>query len=71
MPERPGSIEDHEIGRALLEQQIRLVAARNRVDAVPLRLEVVAQEQNQRLLVLHDQDIGLHALSPSSFPVDA
>jgi len=46
-----------------LEQQIRLVAARNRLDLVTFRLEVVAQQERQRVLVLHDQDVGLHPLS--------
>ena len=37
-------------------RDLGLVAARRDLDLVALGLEIVAEQQRQRLLVLHDQD---------------
>ncbi len=63
---RQHPVEDHEIGGTLLEQQIRLITARDRLDLVSFRFEVVAQQQRERLLVFHNQDVGLHPLNLSA-----
>src|SRR5215216_2589656 len=51
-------VEQNEIGHALGEFQLRFVAARGSLHRVAFRLEVVAKQQRERLLVFHDQDAG-------------
>ena len=63
MPESPGSIQSMhgQIGRAFLQLEIGLVAARRGIDLVAFGFEIVAQQQRQRLLVLDDQYAGRHS----------
>ena len=49
-------VEQHEVGHLLAQADLGLVAAGDAVDLVALGLEIVAQEQRQRLLVLDDQN---------------
>ena len=58
MPDRPGSIQSSTTRSGVLSLQPRLgiVAARDGLDLVAFGLEIVAQQQRQRLLVLDDQD---------------
>ena len=58
MPERPGSIQSR-IRRSGTLSRSRISASSpraDRLDLVALRLEIVAEQQRQRLLVLDDQD---------------
>ena len=54
--------------------QLGVVAARNRVDLEALGLEVVAEQQGERLLVFHDQNACWHgpfsAFLPSAIRFD-
>ena len=60
---RQHPVEHHQIGRALLQPRVGLVAARDGLDLVAFRFEVVAQQQRQRLFVLDDQDACAHRLA--------
>ena len=62
MPDSPGSIQSRsdEVGNLLAQADLGLVAARHAIDLVAFGLEIVAQEQGQRLLVLDDQDARSH-----------
>ena len=57
MPDRPGSIQSSTTrSGAASAAAFGLVAARDGLDLVALGLEIVAQQQRQRLFVLDDQD---------------
>ena len=58
---RQHPVDDGEVRRVLLELEVRLVAAHRRLDGITLRLEIVAQEERQRLLVLDDQNSRRHS----------
>ena len=63
MPDRPGSIQSSRRRSGTLSRKphLRLVAALDRVDLIALGLEVVAEHQGQRLLVLDDHHPGGHS----------
>ncbi len=48
-------VEDDEIGRRFGDQRLRFVAAFGALDDIAFRLEIIGQQQRQRLLVLHHQ----------------
>src|SRR3972149_5971694 len=56
-------VEHHQIGRALLQPRVGLVAAGGGFDLVAFRLEIIAEQHGERLLVLDDQDACAHATS--------
>ena len=58
-------VEQDEIGRMVAQMQFSVVAARHAVDLEALGLEIVAQQQGERLLVLDDQDACRHCVSLS------
>ena len=58
---RQHPVDHREIGRALLELEIGLVAAHRGFDGIALRLEIVAEQQRERLLVLDDQNSRRHS----------
>ncbi len=49
-------VEDDEVGRRLEQPQFGLVAALDALDGEALRLEIVGEQQAQRVLVLDDED---------------
>ena len=61
---RQHPVEHHQVGAALLQPSIGLVAARGGLNLVALGLEIVAEQHGERLFVLHDQDARVHGFVP-------
>ena len=61
-------VEHHQIGRHFLQAGIGLVAAGRGLDLVAFRLEVIAEQHGERLLVFDNQDAGAHVRSPYLSP---
>ena len=59
-------VEQHDVGHLLAQADLRLVAAGHAVHLVAFGLEVVAQEEHQGLLILHDQNARPHGQAPTS-----
>src|SRR3954452_22106536 len=54
-------VQQDEVGRALFQPDFRLVAAGDGFDQKTLLFEVVAEEERQGLLVLHNEDADAHS----------
>ena len=48
-----------EIGLILVDLEYRFIALRRGVDRIALRFKIATQEQQQPLLVFHEQDTGI------------
>ena len=64
---RQHPVEHHQVGAPLVDHEQRLLAVHGLTHFEAALLQVVAQQREQRRLVLDDQNVGLHgAVSVSS-----